>query len=149
MVGAGLVVLAYKGGADFFVGYIDRGLIINTHPLGKRKNGRVRLCMYRYISHGHDLYPQDPASVFQNFGVISTSNYYSDSRILLKSNYLVYNSVNILSTLLSTIYLNRVSIILYIIILYKRRKKNEWEGVPEKGVGVHRNRLLKKSKKRI
>lgn len=114
MVGAGLVVLAYKGGSDFFVGYIDRGLIINTHPPGKRKNGRVRLCMYRYISHGHDLYPQDPASVFQNFGVISTSNYYSDSRILLKSNYLVYNSVNILSTLLSTIYLYRVSIILYI-----------------------------------
>ena len=114
MVGAGLVVLAYKGGSDFFVGYIDRGFIINPHPPGKRKNGRMRLCMYRYISHGHDLYPQDPASVFQNFGVISTSNYYSDSRILLKSNYLVYNSVNILSTLLSTIYLYRVSNILYI-----------------------------------
>lgn len=58
--GLPLVVLAYKGGSDFFVGHIDRGSIINTHPPGKRKNGRVRLCMYRYISHGHDLNPQDP-----------------------------------------------------------------------------------------
>lgn len=65
MVGAGLVVLAYKGSSDFFVGHIDRGSIINTHPLGKRKNGRVRLCMYRYISHGHDLNPQDPTPFFK------------------------------------------------------------------------------------
>lgn len=52
----GLVVLVYKGSSDFFVGYIDRGFIINTHPPGKRKNGRVRLCMYRYIRHIHSGY---------------------------------------------------------------------------------------------
>ena len=45
MVGAGLVVLAYKGGSDFFVGCIDRGLIINTHPPGEAEK-RAGALMY-------------------------------------------------------------------------------------------------------
>lgn len=45
MVGAGLVVLAYKGGSDFFVGYIDRGFIINTHPPGEAEK-RAGALMY-------------------------------------------------------------------------------------------------------
>lgn len=43
--GLPLVVLAYKGGSDFFVGCIDRGLIINTHPPGEAEK-RADALMY-------------------------------------------------------------------------------------------------------
>lgn len=43
--GLTLVVLAYKGGSGFFVGYIGRGFIINTHPPGEAEK-RADALMY-------------------------------------------------------------------------------------------------------
>lgn len=42
----------------FRVGIYYQGTNQSPTPRGKRKNGWVHLCMYRYISHGHGFNPQ-------------------------------------------------------------------------------------------